>query len=216
MIHNKCKGDYSMEKLTKRQEEILNYIKEYIVSHGFPPTVREIGKALGVSSPATIHAHLANLQNKGIIKKDGSKNRAIELLVENEYAMQNEEVTKVPLLGKITAGNPIEAIEKPNEFFSLPSYLIPKKKEVFTLKVSGTSMINAGILDGDIIIVERQNTARNGEIVVAMTIDNEVTLKTYYKEKDHFRLQPENDMMEPIILDSVFILGKAIGLYRQI
>lgn len=205
-----------MEKLTKRQEEILNYIKEYIVSHGFPPTVREIGKALGVSSPATIHAHLANLQNKGIIKKDGSKNRAIELLVENEYAMQNEEVTKVPLLGKITAGNPIEAIEKPNEFFSLPSYLIPKKKEVFTLKVSGTSMINAGILDGDIIIVERQNTARNGEIVVAMTIDNEVTLKTYYKEKDHFRLQPENDMMEPIILDSVFILGKAIGLYRQI
>ena len=117
-----------MEKLTKRQDEILNYMKEYIVSHGFPPTVREIGKALGVSSPATIHAHLANLERKGIIKKDGSKNRAIELLVENEYATKNEEITKVPLLGEITAGSPIEAIEKPDEFFSLPSYLIPTCK----------------------------------------------------------------------------------------
>ena len=205
-----------MKDLTKRQEEILNYIKEYIVSHGFPPTVREIGKALGVSSPATIHAHLENLQNKGVIKKDSSKNRAIELLVDNEYANASEEVTKVPLLGKITAGNPIEAIEKPDEFFTLPSYLIPKQKEVFTLNVSGTSMINAGILDGDIVIVEKQNTARNGEIVVAMTEDNEVTLKTFYKEKDHFRLQPENDTMEPIILNNVIILGKAIGLYRKI
>ncbi|MDD3341423.1 MAG: transcriptional repressor LexA [Bacilli bacterium] len=205
-----------MEKLTKRQDEILLFMKEYIVSHGFPPTVREIGKALGVSSPATIHAHLANLERKGMIKKDGSKNRAIEILVENEFANKNEEVTKVPLLGKITAGSPIEAIEKPDEFFSLPTYLIPKQKEVFTLNVSGTSMINAGILDGDIVIVEKQNTARNGEIVVAMTEENEVTLKTYYKEKDHFRLQPENDTMDPIILDQVFILGKAIGLYRKI
>lgn len=205
-----------MENLTKRQDEILTYIKEYIVSHGFPPTVREIGKALGVSSPATIHAHLANLQSKGVIKKDGSKNRAIELLVDNEFAMKNEEVTKVPLLGKITAGNPIEAIQNPDEYFSLPSYLIPKQKEVFTLKVSGTSMINAGILDGDVVIVERRNTARNGEIIVAMTEDNEVTLKTFYKEKDHFRLQPENDTMDPILLDNVIILGKAIGLYRAI
>lgn len=205
-----------MEHLTKRQDEILTYIKEYIVSHGFPPTVREIGAALGVSSPATIHAHLANLQSKGVIKKDGSKNRAIELLVENEFAVQNEEVTKVPLLGKITAGNPIEAIQNPDEYFSLPSYLIPKQKEVFTLKVSGTSMINAGILDGDIVIVERQSTAHNGEIIVAMTDENEVTLKTYYKEKNHFRLQPENDTMDPIILDNVIILGKAIGLYRAI
>ena len=205
-----------MKDLTKRQEEILNYIKEYIVSHGFPPTVREIGKALGVSSPATIHAHLENLQNKGVIKKDSSKNRAIELLVDNEYANASEEVTKVPLLGKITAGNPIEAIEKPDEFFTLPSYLIPKQKEVFTLNVSGTSMINAGIFDGDIVKEEKQNTARNGEIVVAMTEENEVTLKTFYKEKDHIRLQPENDTMEPIILNNVIILGKAIGLYRKI
>ena len=205
-----------MEKLTRRQDEILTFIKEYIVSHGFPPTVREIGKALGVSSPATIHAHLANLQDKKVIKKDSSKNRAIELLVDNEFALKNEDVTKVPLLGKITAGNPIEAIERPDEFFSIPSYLIPKQKEVFTLNVSGESMINKGILDGDIVIVERCNTARNGDIVVAMNDDNEVTLKTYYKEKNHFRLQPENDTMEPIILDSVVILGKAIGLYRKI
>lgn len=205
-----------MEKLTKRQDEILNFMKEYIVSHGFPPTVREIGKALGVSSPATIHAHLTNLEKKGIIKKDGSKNRAIELLVENEYAIKNEEVTKVPLLGEITAGNPIEAIEKPDEFFSLPSYLIPKQKEVFTLHVSGTSMINAGILNDDIVIVEKRNTARNGQIVVAMTEENEVTLKTFYKEKDHIRLQPENDTMDPIILPNVTILGIAIGLYRKI
>ena len=205
-----------MEELTKRQDDILQYIKEYIVSHGYPPTVREIGKDLGVSSPATIHTHLSKLEEKGFIRKGGSKNRAIELLVENEFMPRNEEVVEVPLLGKITAGSPIEAIERPNEFFSLPAYLIPNNKEVFTLLVSGTSMINAGILDGDIVIVERRNTARNGEIVVAMTEDNEVTLKTFYKETDHFRLQPENDTMDPIILNQVFILGKAIGLYRKI
>lgn len=205
-----------MEELTRRQEDILQYIKEYIVSHGYPPTVREIGKDLGVSSPATIHTHLSKLEEKGFIRKGGSKNRAIELLVENEFVPRNEEVVEVPLLGKITAGSPIEAIERPNEFFSLPAYLIPNNKEVFTLLVSGTSMINAGILDGDIVIVERRNTARNGEIVVAMTEENEVTLKTFYKEADYFRLQPENDTMDPIILNQVFILGKAIGLYRKI
>ncbi len=204
-----------MEKLTDRQTEILNYIKEFIVSNGYPPTVREIGKALGLSSPATIHSHLNNLEAKGFIKKDSSKNRALELLVENEYENKNEEVVEVPLLGKVTAGSPIEAIERPNEFFSLPAFLIPKQKEVFTLNVSGESMINAGIFDKDIVIVQKQNTARNGDIVVAMTKDNEVTLKTYYKEKGYFRLQPENDTMNPIILDSVTILGKAIGLYRK-
>ncbi len=205
-----------MEKLTERQEDVLNYVKSFIVSHGYPPTVREIGKALNTSSPATVHAHLNNLEKKGFIRKDNSKNRAIELLVENEYAIKDEEVIKVPLLGKITAGSPIEAIEVPNEFFSLPSYLLPKGKEVFTLKVSGESMINAGIFDGDVVIVERRNHAHNGEIVVAMTDENEVTLKTFYKEKDHIRLQPENDTMKPIILNNVTILGKAIGLYRKI
>ncbi len=205
-----------MESLTKRQEEILNYLKEFMVSHGYPPTVREIGKDLGLSSPATIHTHLNNLAKKGFIRKDESKNRAIELLVENEYANRDENVVNVPLLGKITAGSPIEAIEKPNEYFSIPTYLVPRNKEVFTLNVSGCSMINAGILDGDIVIVERQNTARNGEIVVAMTDENEVTLKTFYKEDGYFRLQPENDTMDPIILNNVTILGKAIGLYRKI
>lgn len=205
-----------MTELTKRQNDILDFIKSFMVKHGFPPTIREIGEALNISSPATIHAHLKNLESRGVIKRNDTKNRAIELLVKNEYESQNELIIDVPLLGKITAGNPIEAIERPDEFFSLPSYLIPNNKEVFTLLVSGTSMINAGILDGDIIIVERKSTARNGEIVVAMTDENEVTLKTFYKEKDYFRLQPENDTMDPIILKNVTILGKAIGLYRKI
>lgn len=204
-----------MEKLTKRQEEILNYIKEYIVTHGYPPTVREIGADLGVSSPATIHAHLKNLEEKGFILKKETKNRAIELLVENEFAHKDENTIEVPLLGKVTAGSPIEAIENPNEYFQLPAYLVPKNKEVFTLTVSGESMINAGILDGDILIVEKQSTARNGQIVVAMNEDNEATVKTFYKEQGYFRLQPENDTMDPIILNHVTILGKVIGLYRQ-
>lgn len=205
-----------METLTRRQNDILKYIKEYIVKHGYPPTIREIGSDLGISSPATIHAHLNNLEKKGVIRKQDSKNRAIELLVKNEFLDVSNDVVEVPLLGKITAGNPIEAIEKPDEYFSLPAYLIPKNKEVFTLNVSGCSMINAGILDGDIVIVEKQNIARNGEIVVAMTDDNEVTLKTFYKEDGYFRLQPENDTMEPIILKEVTILGKVIGLYRKL
>lgn len=205
-----------VKELTKRQGEILNFIKEYIVKYGYPPTVREIGAALGVSSPATIHAHLNNLEDKGFIKKEESKNRAIELLVENEFAKTDDDVIEVPLLGKITAGSPIEAIENPDEYFALPSYLVPNSKEVFTLKVSGESMINAGILDGDIVIIAKQNVARNGEIIAAMTDENEVTLKRFYKETDHIRLQPENDTMDPIILPNVTVLGKAIGLYRQI
>ena len=205
-----------MDKLTKRQEDTLLFIKEYIVSHGYPPTVREIANAINVSSPATVQAHLDCLADKGYIKKGNNKNRTIELMVENEFIPKSEQVIDVPLLSKITAGSPIEAIENPDEFFTLPAYLVPNNKEVFTLLVSGESMINAGIHDGDIIIVERRNTAHNGEIVVAMTEDNEVTLKTFYKETDHFRLQPENDTMDPIILDKVFILGKAIGLYRKI
>lgn len=210
------KREVLMKELTKRQGEILNFIKEYIVEYGYPPTVREIGKALGVSSPATIHAHLNNLEKKGFIKKEESKNRAIELLVENEFAKTDEDVVEVPLLGKITAGNPIEAIENPDEYFSLPAYLIPSNKEVFTLKVSGESMINAGIYDGDVVIIAKQNVARNGEIIAAMTDENEVTLKTFYKEQDHIRLQPENDTMAPFIFPNVTVLGKAIGLYRQL
>lgn len=205
-----------MKGLTKRQDEILTYIKEYVVSNGYPPTVREICAAIGVSSPATVHAHLQNLENKGMIKKEETKNRAIELLVDNEFAPKDDMVVEVPLLGKITAGSPIEAIEHPDEYFSLPAYMIPNNKEVFTLNVSGESMINAGIFDGDIIVIEKTNTARNGEIVAAMTAENEVTLKRFYKEDGYFRLQPENDTMDPIILDQVTILGKAIGLCRKL
>ena len=203
-----------MEKLTERQNVVLDFLKKSIATNGVPPTVREICQALNLSSPATVQVHLNTLEDKGYIKKGESKNRAIKLLVENEY--EEKEIVDVPLLGKVTAGSPIEAIEMPDEYFSLPAYLIPAKKEVFTLRVQGTSMIEAGIHDGDIVIVQRQDTARNGEIVVAMTEDNEVTLKTFYKEDGYFRLQPENSTMDSIILDKVYIVGKAIGLYRKI
>ena len=205
-----------MSELTKRQNDILIFIKKYLATKGYPPTVREIGKALDLSSPATIHVHLHNLEDKGYLRMEKSKNRTIELLVENEYLNDDNKTIEVPLLGKITAGNPIEAIENPDNYFSLPASLVPKNKSVFTLNVSGDSMINAGIFDGDIVIVEKSNTANNGEIVVAMTDENEVTLKTFYKEKDHLRLQPENDTMAPFIFNNITILGKAIGLYRKI
>ena len=205
-----------MSELTKRQNDILIFIKKYLATKGYPPTVREIGKALDLSSPATIHVHLHNLEDKGYLRMEKSKNRTIELLVENEYLNDDNKTIEVPLLGKITAGNPIEAIENPDNYFALPASLVPKNKSVFTLNVSGDSMINAGIFDGDIVIVEKSNTANNGEIVVAMTDENEVTLKTFYKEKDHIRLQPENDTMTPFIFNNITILGKAIGLYRKI
>ena len=205
-----------MEKLTDKQKQILDTIKKYIAKNGFPPTVREIGKELNLSSPATTHFHLSKLESKGYIRKGKSKNRTIELLVPNEYLDSNNDVASVALIGTITAGSPIEAIENPDEFFSIPVSLIPKRGEVFALNVKGTSMINKGIRDGDIVIIEKRKTANNGEIVAAMTGENEVTLKTFYKEQGHIRLQPENDTMAPIILDSVTILGKAVGLYRKI
>ena len=205
-----------MEQLSERQKEILDTIKKFIAKNGFPPTVREIGAAVGLSSSATTHFHLKKLTEKGYLKQGSSKNRTIELLVPNEYIETNDKIVDVPLLGKVTAGNPIEAIEMPDEFFSLPVNLIPSKKDVFTLKVSGDSMINVGIYDNDIIIVQRQNTANNGDTVVAMTEENTVTVKTFYKEKDYIRLQPENDFMLPIILPNVTILGKVIGLYRKL
>ena len=204
-----------MEKLTDKQNSILQILKKLVAEKGYPPTVREIGEKAKLSSPATIHFHLSKLEEKGYIKKGDNKNRTIEILVPNEYLEQNENVVDVPLLGKVTAGTPIEAIETPDEYFSLPANLINNRKEIFTLKVSGESMINVGIYDGDILIVERCNTARNGETVVAMNDNNEVTVKTFYKEDGYFRLQPENDTMEPIILTEVTILGKAVGLYRK-
>ncbi len=203
-----------MEKLTKRQADILDALKKSIAKKGYPPTVRELGEEVHLSSPATIHFHLEKLAEKGYIKKSEKRNRTIELLVPNEY-QEDEKVVSVPLLGKVTAGNPIEAIEVPDEFFDLPSNIIPKGKDIFTLKVQGESMINKGIFDKDIVIVEKKSQANNGDIVVAMTDENEVTLKTFYKEKEHIRLQPENDTMAPILLNNVTILGKAIGLYRH-
>ena len=196
-----------MEKLTDRQKDILDVIKQAIAKNGYPPTVREIGAKIGLSSSATTQFHIKKLEEKGYIKKNATKNRTIELLVPNEYIENDEKIVSVPLLGKVTAGNPIEAIEMPDEFFSIPVSLIPSKKEVFTLKVR--------IYDGDIIIVQRQNTANNGDTVVAMTEENTVTVKTFYKEKDYIRLQPENDYMLPIILPNCTILGKVIGLYRK-
>ena len=204
--------------LTKKQEETLTFIKKYMVSHGFPPSVREICAGMGLSSPATAHTHLKELETKGFIRKQNSKFRTIELLVDNEFEekKEKEDVVSVPLLGKISCGNPIEAIENPDEFFTLPASLIPARESIFTLKCSGDSMINVGIYDNDIVIIQKQSTAKNGDIVAAMTEENEVTLKTFYKEKDHIRLQPENDALSPIILNNCIILCKAIGIYRKL
>ncbi len=203
------------KELTKRQKDILDYIKKYTASHGYPPAIREICKGVGLSSPATVFVHMKNLESLGYIKTTSNKFRTIEILCENEYLEKKEDIVKVPLLGKITAGSPITAIEQPNEFFDIPASLIPAKETIFTLHVSGESMINAGIFDGDYVIVQKQNNAKNGDIVVAMTEENEATIKRFYKENGHIRLQPENDTMDPIILDNCTILGKAIGLYRK-
>ena len=204
-----------MERLTDRQNQILDTIKKFIAKNGYPPTVREIGMLLELSSPATTHFHLNRLESKGYIRKSKSKNRSLELLVPNEYLETNDEVTNIALIGTITAGSPIEAIENPSNYFKIPTELIPRGKNLFALTVDGESMINAGIFDNDIVIIERTNSAKNGDIVVAMNGENEATLKRFYKEKNHFRLQPENDTMEPIILDNVTILGKLVGLYRR-
>ncbi len=205
----------TIPELTPRQNDILDFVKKYTAEHGYPPAIREICKGVGLSSPATVFVHLKNLENLGYIKTTSNKFRTIEILCENEYLPVNEDVIKVPLLGKVTAGSPITAIEQPNEFFKIPASLVPAAATIFTLHVSGESMINAGIYDGDYVIVERQSTARNGDIVVAMTMEGEATIKTFYKENGHIRLQPENDTMDPIILDNCVILGKAIGLYRK-
>lgn len=199
--------------LTNKQKDILIYIKKFIATNKYPPSIREICTALNLKSPATVHAHINNIIDKGYLKRSPNSNHALELLTPNEF--EDENVISVPLLGKITAGNPIEAIENTDEYFNLPAELVPKGKTVFTLRVNGESMINKGIHDNDIVIIERKNTANNGDIVVAMNDENEVTLKTFYKEDGYFRLQPENDYMVPIILKNVTILGKAIGLYRK-
>lgn len=201
--------------LSTRQNEILTYIKKYTAKNNYPPSVREIAAGVNLRSPATVHVHIKNLIEKGYLRRNNSNHKLLELQIPNEFESVTSDTIQIPLLGKVTAGNPIEAIENPDEYFPIPIQLIPQNKEIFTLRVSGESMINAGIYDNDIVIIERKNTAKNGEIVVAMTDENEVTLKRFYKEENYFRLQPENDFMNPIILNSVTILGTAIGLYRK-
>ncbi len=202
-------------KLTNRQKDILTYIKKFSAQKKYPPSIREIAANFNLSSPATAHVHVNKLIEKGYLKRGEGSNHLLELLVPNEFEKESNDIVTVPLLGKVTAGNPIEAIEVPNEVISLPAYLLPKKKEIFTIKVEGDSMINAGIYDKDIVIVERTNSAKNGEIIIAMDDENQVTIKRFFRENDYIRLQPENDYMLPIILKNVTILGKAIGLYRK-
>ena len=201
--------DYS--SLTPKQQEILEYIKKNILDKGFPPSVRDIGEAVGLSSTSSVHSQLENLEKKGFIRRDLKKSRSIEI-VDDDFQLARREVVNVPMVGTITAGQPILAVENINDYFPIPAEFMPNAV-TFMLKVKGDSMINAGILDGDEIIVKQQNTADNGDYVVAL-IDDSVTVKTFYKEKDHIRLQPENDNMDPLIFDNVEILGKVIGVFR--
>ncbi|KGL40026.1 repressor LexA [Listeria newyorkensis] len=202
-------------KLSKRQQDIYDFIKSEVKDKGYPPSVREIGEAVGLASSSTVHGHLARLEGKGLIRRDPTKPRAIEILsLEDDIAAPN--VINIPIIGKVTAGIPITAVENIDEYFPLPEYMANGETEIFMLEIDGESMINAGILNGDKVIVRQQNSANNGEIVVAMTDDNEATCKRFFRESSHFRLQPENDALEPILLRNVTILGKVIGLYRDI
>lgn len=206
-----------MTKLSKRQQDILDFIKGEVRKKGYPPSVREIGEAVGLASSSTVHGHLARLESKGLIRRDPTKPRAIEILeVDESTTIPKSNVVNVPVVGKVTAGLPITAIENVEEYFPLPERLAPADEQVFMLEIMGNSMIEAGILNGDFVIVKQQQTANNGEIVVAMTEEDEATCKRFFKEKDYIRLQPENSTMEPIILKNVSILGKVIGVYRQI
>lgn len=197
-----------------KQLEILRYIYDTVEHRGFPPTVREICSAVKLSSTSTVHGHLARLERKGLLIKDATKPRALEITAEGKDAL-GIKPKEIPVVGAVTAGQPILAVQDIDEYFPLPPDLESDAGELFMLKVHGESMINAGILDGDSVIVRKQNSANNGEIVVAMTEDNEATVKRFYKENGHYRLQPENDTMDPIILPKVSILGKVVSLYRN-
>ena len=198
-------------KITKKQEEFLDFIKEQIVNRGFPPAVREICEAVNLKSTSSVHSHLETLEKNGYIRRDPTKPRAIEILDEN-FNMLRREMVNVPVVGQVAAGEPILAAENIDSYFPVPAEYMPNA-ESFMLQVKGESMINAGIFDGDRILVERRSTARNGEIVVAL-VDDSATVKTFYKEGDHIRLQPENDTMEPIIVPDCAILGKVFGVFR--
>lgn len=200
-------------KINKKQSEILDFIKEHLLEKGYPPSVREMCSAVNLKSTSSVHSHLETLEKNGYIKRDPSKPRAIEI-VDDEFNLSRREIVNVPMVGTITAGEPILAVENIDGYFPLlPEYM--PKSDTFMLKVKGVSMINKGIYDGDQIFVQKQNTASNGDIVVAM-IGEDVTVKTFYKEEGYYRLQPENDLLEAIIVSELSILGKVIGLFRMI
>lgn len=198
-------------KITSKQTEILQFLKSEILNKGYPPAVREICDAVKLKSTSSVHSHLETLEKNGYIRRDPAKPRAIEI-IDDEFNLTRRELVNVPVIGTITAGQPILAVENVESYFPIPSEYMPNL-ETYMLKVKGDSMINVGIFDGDKILVQRQNHAKNGEIVVAL-IDDEVTVKTFYKENGYFRLQPENDAMSPIIVPNLEVLGKVIGLFR--
>ncbi|RXT04103.1 transcriptional repressor LexA [Ammoniphilus sp. CFH 90114] len=204
-------------KLSSRQHAILDFIKREVKDKGYPPSVREIGEAVGLASSSTVHGHLARLEKKGLIRRDPTKPRAIEIL--DDLDLPEEDISvptvRIPVVGKVTAGEPILAVENVEEYFVLPERMVGPDT-IYMLKVEGNSMIEAGILDGDYVIVRQQSVANNGDIVVAMTEDEEATVKTFYKEKNHIRLQPENPDLEPILLPHVTILGKVVGVFRNL
>ncbi|WHE08099.1 transcriptional repressor LexA [Thermoanaerobacterium thermosaccharolyticum] len=201
-------------KISLKQQEIIEFIKSEINRKGYPPSVREIGKAVGLKSTSTVHGHLSRLEKKGYIRRDPTKPRAIEVL--NNDIKDLSDVIKLPVIGKVTAGTPILAVENIDEYYSIPRDLVVGYEgESFILKVRGESMINAGILDGDYIIVRKQSYADNGDIIVAL-IEDEATVKRFFKESDYIRLQPENPSMDPIIVDNVVVLGKVVGVIRKL
>lgn len=194
-----------------KQSEIYNFLKTYTETKGYPPSVREICEAVSLKSTSTVHGHLKRLEKKGLIKRDPTKPRALEIV---ELNTGKKEMLNIPIVGKVTAGLPILATENVEDSFPLPLEYIKHDRELFMLRVTGESMINVGIREGDLAIIEKAEDATNGEIVVAL-IGDEATIKTFYKEKDHIRLQPENDTMKPIIVENCSILGKLVGLFRQ-
>ncbi len=198
-------------KITKKQSEILEYIKNEILNKGYPPSVRDICEAVGLRSTSSVHAHLETLEKNGYIRRDPTKPRAIEILDDN-FNLVRREVVNVPLVGQVAAGEPILAVQNIENYFPVPAEYMPAN-ESFMLRVKGDSMINAGIFDGDTIMVERTKDVHNGDIVVAL-LDDSATVKTFYKESDHIRLQPQNDSLEPIIVTDVDIIGKVFGVLR--
>ena len=207
--------------LTGRQQEIWTFLTQYVDEHGYPPTVREIGQAVGLASPSTVHAHLANLERAGLIKRDPTKPRALELRRDSvpEPARPAEDVHRLPLVGEIAAGGPLLAEQNVEDYLAVPEPLA-RGGEEFLLRVKGDSMVNAGILDGDLVVVRREQTARDGEIVVALAgqdeLADEATVKRLFREKGRIRLQPENDALEPIYADHVQVLGVVTGVFRAL